>query len=316
MSTERRGIEIIVGLFLLIGLSFIAVMVVMFGRVGQGATGTYPITVEFPDAQGLIQNSDVKLSGALIGHVAEAPRLLGDSFRVAVKLNIREDVRIPRQASFIVGSSGLLGDRFVEVRLGTKYDANDTIEPGTSVLGTRVGGFEDLTAKGGEVMDQLMVELKRIGERTDQLTRQLNEGLLHERNLKNIEETLANLKTATESFKETANGLDAVVDKTAEAVDGARGTMKTADAAAADLRLAIADFRKTADAATRAINSTSAVVRQAAEGDGALGTLINDKQMAEDLKALAANLRRSGVLFYRNRPLATPAPATPNPRRR
>ncbi len=95
MSTERKNVEVFVGLFLLIGFSFIAVMVVTFGRVGQSFRSFYEITVQFPNASGLVKDSDVLLSGARIGHVAEPPRLVGKSYAVAVKLSIREDIKIP-----------------------------------------------------------------------------------------------------------------------------------------------------------------------------------------------------------------------------
>jgi phospholipid/cholesterol/gamma-HCH transport system substrate-binding protein len=73
MSTERKGTELFVGLFLIIGFSVIAVMVVMFGRFGESLTKFYEITVEFPNASGLIKGADVLLAGRRIGHVAEAP---------------------------------------------------------------------------------------------------------------------------------------------------------------------------------------------------------------------------------------------------
>ncbi len=312
MSTERKGVEILVGLFLLIGICFVGAMVVMFGRVGQGIQHFYPLTVEFPNANGIIAGSDVLLAGARIGHVADAPELVGNTFVVAVRLNISDGVKIPRQASFLVGSSGLLGDRFVEVRLAEKFDPADVFASGERIAGTRAGGLDELTSKGGAVMDQLTTELQQI----EVLTARLNTGLLHERNLKNIESTFENLKATTESFKNTARDLDAVVEKAGGAVDSVKGTVKTTDAAAADLRLAIADIRKTADAATKAVNATGAFVKKAGEGDGALGALINDKQMADDLRTLVANLRRSGVLFYKNRPVPLAPTPVPTIRRR
>lgn len=303
MSTERKGTEVFVGLFLLIGLSFIAVMVVMFGRAGMGARGTYQVTVDFPNASGIVKGSDVLLAGARIGTVSKPPDppvLKGDRFQVAVQLNIREDVQIPKASSFVVGSSGLLGDRYVDVMLPAKFDAADVIEPGARISGVQPGGgLSELTNKGGEVMDQVGAEIEKISE---MLTR-INEGVLNQENLKNLEATFANLKTSTENFKTATAQLDELLEKTGGAVDAAKGTMTTAGDAAGDLRLAIADLRKTADAATKTVDSTRQLVQKAANGDGTLGTLINDPRLAEDLKALIANMRRSGVLFYRNRPL-------------
>jgi phospholipid/cholesterol/gamma-HCH transport system substrate-binding protein len=223
---------------------------------------------------------------------------------VEAKLDIREEVRIPRTAVFTVGSSGLLGDRFVDVHLPAGFDSADTFKAGERIAGTRAGGLEELTSKGGAVMDQLAEELEHI----QIMTSRLSEGLLHERNLKNIEATFANLREATEKFKVTSQNLEQVVAKAGETIESANTTMKTADGAAADLRSTIADLHKTLDAATKTIDNAAVLVKKASDGGGPLGALIADQKMAEDLKSFVTNLRRSGVLFYRDRPLASPAP--------
>ena len=307
MSTERKNVELLVGLFLLIGFSFVAVMVVTFGRVGQSFHSFYDITVKFPNASGLVKDSDVLLSGARIGHVAEAPRLVGRSYAVAVKLNIRDDIKIPIKSSFVVGSSGLLGDRFVDVVPQQDFDPNEVAQPGAIIEGTRAAGMDDLTQKGGVVMDQLIAELEEIKK----LTASINDRLLSETNLKNLDETFSNLRTTTANFTESSKKLEGILVNAQEAVDSAKGTMKTADGAAGDLRKAITDFRKTAEAATATIDSARGLVdsgkvliKNATTGDGALGTLISDRETAENLRIFLANLRRSGVLFYKNRPVS------------
>ena len=60
---------------------------------------------------------------------------------------------------------------------------------------------------------------------------------------------------------------------------------------------------------------------EAVHGPGLLGTLISDKQLSDNLAALVANLRRSGVIFYKDRPVVVtvpePSPAPDgDPRRR
>ena len=311
MSTERKGVEIYVGLFLLIGLATIAAMAVMFGRVGQGFEKYYPITVEFPNAGGLVKDSDVLLAGARIGHVAEAPTLVGRSYTVAVKLNIRDDVKIPRKSTFLVGSSGLLGDRFVDVVPQGNFDPTDVVEPNARIEGTRASGLDDLTQKGGVVMDQLIDEIEEMKK----LTVRLNEGLLSDQNMKNLEETFANLKTTSANFHESSKKLDPVLVGAQSAVDSAKGTMKTVEGAASDLKTAIADYRKTAQAATDTITSAKSLLKKASEGDGALGTLISDRQTAENLRLFLANLKRSGPIFYRDRPVPAPTPKPQPPRR-
>jgi phospholipid/cholesterol/gamma-HCH transport system substrate-binding protein len=313
MSTERKGVEFFVGLFLLIGFGVIAAMVVIFGRVGQGMQDYYPIYVRFPNASGLVKGSDVLLSGARIGVVTKAPALTGERYEVEVELSIREAVKVPRTSAFQIRSNGMLGDSYVDVHPPAQYEPSDFAQPGEKIAGLRTGGLDDLTSKGSQMMDTLNSDvLKKVSATLDEIkttTANLNEKLLSEKNLKNVEETFANLKTTTEDFSKTARDLDLMVNRTQEVVDSAKGTMKTIDGAAGDLRLALGDFRKASDSARNLLN-------KATYGDGALGTLISDKQTAEDLKALIANMRRSGVLWYKNRPgEATPAP-TAGPKRR
>ncbi len=316
MSTERKGVEFFVGLFLVIGLGVIAAMVVIFGRFGQGMQDNYPLAVEFPNASGLVKGSDVLLSGARIGVVTKAPALTGNNFAVAVEMSVRESVKIPRKSTFQIRSNGMLGDSYVDVAPPAQYDPTDFWKPGERIVGTRTSGFDELTAKGGQMIDTLNRDvLKKVSAELDEIklaTNSLNERLLNETNLKNLEATIANLKETTSSFSSTARELNGVVKKADDAVDSAKGTMKTVDGAAGDLRLALGDFRKVADSAKTLLN-------KAGTGDGTLGTLISDRKTAEDLKTLIANLRRSGVLFYKDRPLAageaTPAPVRP-PRQR
>src|SRR5436190_13997753 len=108
MSTEGKGAEVYVGLFLLIGFSVIAVMVVTFGRVGQGLTKYYTFRVVFPNASGLVKGADVLLAGARVGHVKTSPDLyLKDgAYIVQVDLNIRSDVEMPKDSTIEVNQSG------------------------------------------------------------------------------------------------------------------------------------------------------------------------------------------------------------------
>src|SRR5881275_3186568 len=117
MNEQDRGLELKVGIFVAIGLAMLAALVVQFGRLGEGFKTYYSITVQFPDASGLLNGSDVLLAGAKIGAVSGGPKLVREGNGVAVPLKIYDYVKIPEGSKFTVGSSGLLGDRFVSVTL-------------------------------------------------------------------------------------------------------------------------------------------------------------------------------------------------------
>ncbi|EDY21977.1 Mammalian cell entry related domain protein [Chthoniobacter flavus Ellin428] len=312
MSTERKGVEFFVGLFLLVGLGVVAGLVVTFGRAGQGLENFYTIRVRFPNASGLVKNADVLLSGARIGLTKSAPTLVGENYEVEVELSIRETVRIPRKAQFQIRSNGMLGDSYIDVIVPPNFAPNDFAEPGELITGKRTGGLDELTTKGSQMIDTLNTDiLRKLSEELDEIkqaTASINQQLLSKQNLNNLQDTLANLKSATADFSKASKDLDLVVTKSQEAVDSAKLTLKTVDGAAGDLRLGIGDFRKVADSAHSLLNKANA-------GDGTLGMLLADKQTAENLRALIANLRRSGVLFYKDHPTTVAeVPATPTPR--
>ena len=282
MGTEKKGrTELLVGLFLFIGLAILGALVITFGRLGQGLVSPYELTVLFPNANGLTTGADVLLSGAKIGFVTAQPQLVGDSYRVAVRVKVQGDVRIPRKSKFMVGSSSLLGDKFVDVVPLNEIDASDFWQPGEIIEGARAGGFDELAVRGSAVMDELNVSLKQI----QTLTSNLNQNLLNDTALQNLQQTFENLKDTTAAFKKASQSIDGVVTKADRVLNAAEGTVKTLDSAGKEIQK---------------------LSKNAAEGKGALSVLVNDRDTGENLRALISNLRRSGVLFYKDRPLPPP----------
>jgi len=321
MSTERKHLEWIVGLFLFIGFAIIASMVVIFGRVGQGFEKRYTITVEFPNAGGLVKGSDVLLSGVRIGMSKRAPAFTGQNYQAEVELTIKESAKIPRQSIFEIKSNGMLGDSYIDVTPPAHFTPADFAVDGERISGKRAQGFDELTSKGSEMMDTLNGQvLRKVSEELDEIkvaTKSINAELLTAKNMKNLEDTLANLKNASNEFSEASQKLNIVVAKVSETVDSAKGTLKTVDGTVNDLRPAIADVRKMTASATKTVDSAHLLINKAMTGEGPLGTLISDRQTAENLRALIANLKRSGVLFYKDRPVPqTETPAADAPKKK
>jgi len=69
--------------------------------------------------------------------------------------------------------------------------------------------------------------------------------------------------------------------------------MGSSKKAADDVQVAIADARKTIQAATQ-------VMQEATHGKGLLAALLTNQDLAKDLHALVSNLRAHGILFYRD----------------
>jgi phospholipid/cholesterol/gamma-HCH transport system substrate-binding protein len=291
------ALEFKVGIFVAIGLAMIAGFVVEFGRLGEGFKTYYGITVRFKDASGLLKGSDVLFSGARIGRVADLPHLTRGGEGVAVPLRIYDYVKIPKGSKISVGSSGLLGDRFVNVTM-PPGPAKEFLPHGATVDGARETGIDDLTREGNLLIGDLRTAVQNIN---GTVTR-LNTEALSPETLKNLRTSIEHLNETTSSLSETSKKLDGVVAK-------ADDTMTSAKKDADDLQGTIGEARKTFSSATQ-------LMREATSGKGLLGTLINDSSLAADLRALVSNLRAHGVLFYRDSAAKAQPPPPPPPRNR
>jgi ABC-type transporter Mla subunit MlaD len=283
MATNQteKTLELKVGAFVFLGLAVLAALVIQFGRVGEGFKTYYGLTIRFPDASGLLKGSDVLLAGAKIGRVSDGPRLARSGQGVDVPLRIYDYIKIPAGSKFAVGSSGLLGDRFVAVTM-PPGEPTAFIAKNSAIDGTRETGLDDLTREGGLVMGDLRVAVQNVNAT---ITR-LNDQALSPENMQNLKASVEHLNTATAALAESSKKIDGVLEK-------ADATMGSAKKAADDVQVAIADARKTIQAATQ-------VMQEATHGKGLLAALLTNQELARDLHALVSNLRAHGVLFYRD----------------
>ncbi len=279
MNEQERGLELKVGIFVFAGLAVLAALVVQFGRVGEGFKTYYDLKIRFSDASGLLKGSDVLMGGAKIGRVSGGPRLVGQGVEVA--LRIYDYVKIPVASKFTVGSSGLLGDRFVSVTppagQAAAYIAKNAV-----VEGVRETGLDDLTREGSFLVKDLRGTVQNVST----TVLRLNNQAFSDANMQNLKSSIEHLNQITGSLAESSKKIDGVIAK-------ADVTLSSTKKAADDLQLAVADARKTIQAAGQ-------VMRAAMTGNGLLATLLTNEEVGNNFRALISNLRSHGILFYRD----------------
>jgi phospholipid/cholesterol/gamma-HCH transport system substrate-binding protein len=281
MNRHERGLELKVGAFVFVGLAMIGALVVQFGRLGEGFKQYYALTVKFSDASGLLKGSDVLLAGAKIGKVAGGPRMTKEGNGVDVPLKIYDYIKIPENSKITVGSSGLLGDRFVAVTL-PPGERKKFIAPNSYISGARETGLDDLTREGGA----LVTDLRGTVQKLDGVIDRLGTDALSPGNMENLKGSLQHLSDATNNLAQSSQKLDGVIG-------GADAAMSSIKKDADSLQLVLNDARKT-------VQSASDVFHQATHGDGLMASLLTNKELAADLRALITNLKAHGVLFYRD----------------
>jgi phospholipid/cholesterol/gamma-HCH transport system substrate-binding protein len=248
---QNTNIETKVGIFLLLGIALICTLIIIFGEVPDLFKPTYTVTVKFSDASGLLKGSDVYLAGAVIGKVTTDPLYIPDTQSVEVHLKIDKSVGIREGSTYEIGSSGLLGDRFVVV-IPVAYpkgtpdsERSPYVQDGAVIDGTTDIGLNDIMKSSKPLIDKA----NDIADQLDEMIRKLNLDVLS--------------GTSTDDLKET-----------------------------------IAKLRNMVDNGDSMISNANDLLSQAKTGKGALGRLINDKQVGDNLAAFIANLKAHGPIFY------------------
>ena len=193
---QNANLETKVGIFLLLGIGLICTLIILFGELPDMFKPTYAVTVKFPDASGLLKGSEVYLAGAVIGKVTTDPKYIPDSQEVEVNLKINKDVGIRKDASYVIGSSGLLGDRFVIVKPKV-YDKGTPEEQKAPYVkdGEVIEGVNatDLTA----IMDAskpLIDRANDIAAQLDDMITRLNKDVLSGTSTEDLKQTIAKLR--------------------------------------------------------------------------------------------------------------------------
>ncbi len=303
MTNADKITQVRVGFFMLLGIALICGMVVYFGRFGDGLKEFYQVRVEYPNASGLFVGADVLLAGAKIGSVEEGPYVLKSMVGVYVVLKLYEDVRIPKGSKFTIGSSGLLGDSYVSITMPSDLDVESfrPIPPDAVVQGQRETGLSDLAAGGSDLLETVEAAVKNINT----VVTRINEEVLNPTSVGAIEETLKNLETTSAEFADASKGFEKVLGDASATMEEVSASVDrvtvTVEETVQQSQETVEAAKDSAEAFTRTMDELRGVIADARDGKGPLGTLLTDKTVADNLRALVYNIRRYGILFYKDR---------------
>ncbi len=138
-----KKIEMLVGIFVLIGVGCIAWLAIELGGVGGVGTKGYALTAIFDDAGGVRKGSDVLLAGVPVGQVESV--VLKDNEEAKMTLMIHTGVQITSDATVSIRTKGLIGEKYVRINQGAE---EDFLQPGDEFEDTESPlNLEDMIAK-------------------------------------------------------------------------------------------------------------------------------------------------------------------------
>ena len=140
-----KKIEIIVGLFVLTGLIGIFFLAFRIGKSEFIGQKTYELTAVFNNLSGVSENARVEIAGVRVGSVEKIE--LNEDFQAMVTLKLPEHLKLDDDTIAAVKTSGLIGDRFIELLPG---GSGIQLEPGDLIFDTQSAiDLESLISKFG-----------------------------------------------------------------------------------------------------------------------------------------------------------------------
>ncbi|MGJ8675995.1 MAG: MlaD family protein [Akkermansiaceae bacterium] len=315
MPVQEKRRETTAGLFVLIGFLLLGGLIVQFGRLGGSFTDKYPLFVEFPETAGIINNSEVRLRGAKVGRVASKPELIidGNTSYVKMKLLIRDDVKIPQDSLFQIGSSGLLGDKYIDIT-PPKTASSEFHTAGATITGDSSGNFdaiksdaENIARDTSKLIKDAQITMTKVNDALDSIKSSsdslnltintVNQQFLSEKNKGSFSLMLKNFEVSSLKIKEASEQLQPTITEARETITDFRITLasieKSANAALEPIPNAVKSIDRAASKAEQTISSFQSE-------DSVAGALTSDEETGTNAKEFIKNLKRYGILGYRD----------------
>ncbi len=317
-------LEIAVGALVLAGLAGTVALVLTADKVR--VRRTYALTAWLPDAGGLRYESPVTLAGIQVGRVEDIraasvdegtpeSRLKG---KVKATLKIDAGVVVPAEVQARLVSSGVFGDSFLALTPAEKDDGKLMPTDGTGAFSVQPGFFDEAATQVRHILDgvddlldaenraaakRLVANAADLAESAAAISKRVSQDQERlERIMANLDASSAALRRVSESAAERSDALLARTDRLLALMeDRVPGTLSRADAvldataATAQQVEVLLREQSTAIAATlRSLSDAAArgsrVLAALDGGEGVLGQLLTNRDLAKDLHTVAVDV--------------------------
>ena len=299
---DKSRLSLIVGAFVLAALAALALVVTSLSSQERPFASRYGLVSYFDNVQGLIANAPVWLAGTQVGRVESVTLAVRESGEPAVEVRLRIDTdvapRIRADSTASIGTIGLLGDRYVEVSLGSPEqemlrngDALRAVDPvnisavidsGASAL----ANISSLTESLNKVVADFESDsggkgLARSAAAVGDMIQEVQEGsgLLHSLIYDDYE------GGGVESIENSLATLEGILHEIAQG-EGLLHSLIYEE---------ITDQEVVAEALDLG-SRLNKILAKMDRGEGTIGLLLNDPTLYEDLKRLVGGAQRSAVI--------------------
>jgi phospholipid/cholesterol/gamma-HCH transport system substrate-binding protein len=302
LPVHDRRTSLIVGIFALAALGALAIAILSLSSQ-EGVFGArYRLVGYYENVQGLITNAPVWLAGTRVGRVESVNLGTRPDGEPAVKvvLVVDEDVqdRIRADSSASIGTIGLLGDRYVEISLGSPNEA--VLEDGAEIRAANPANIARAIDTGTQALDNIAT-----------LAKNLNTVVVGFQGDKGSKGLVSSVESASDILAEIQHGHGLLHSLIYDEHEGSgmaslnqslatfQGILDEVATGNGLLHSLVYEPLTEQDVVLEALDAgarLNSILAKIDTGEGTLGLLLNDPSLYEDLKQLVGGAERSTLV--------------------
>lgn len=297
MRASNRTRQVIVGIFVIIGIAILVITILTLGSQRKTFDRSVTITSFFDNVNGLQKGNNIWFSGVKVGIIKKV-YITGKGV-VEVDMAISTDAVqfIRKDAKARLSTDGLIGNKIIEIYGGSQKAGQ--VEEGDILSADDLLSTDEMMATLAKNNDNLLsitTDFKTIAGGLAEGRGSLGK-LLHEETLvnqlngimaslqkvsNNLQMVTANTQAYTAKLNTPGTLANDLVTDTV-VFSSLRNTVRELEALATNSKTAIASFQQAGDSINASLNNSNTP----------LGVLLKDEKAANDLKVTMENLRTS-----------------------
>ncbi len=262
-------------------MAAMASVVVMSLKITQNQSG-FGSHVQYQtiiaDASGIFEKTPIKVAGINAGKIRKI-ELEGN--KALITFEILEKIKVTPSAKLKIKSVGLLGDKFIDMDLGSQQ-------------GERLPVNSLLITEGGEGLDSLAKDAGEVLKEVKEIAATVKESLRDKEGKNLIKEIVSNINEMTASLKRITTGNEDKINRIVDDIEAVSSQLAhetdrfQKDSLMADL----SKIGPILDKVDAAVSDLKVIVADVKDGKGTVGKLLRDDAVVDQVSQTLSSVNR------------------------
>jgi phospholipid/cholesterol/gamma-HCH transport system substrate-binding protein len=265
---KEKHPELKVGILIFAGVAVLFIFTFMIGKFNFFKKG-YDVKVMFNFVEGVEVGSPVRLSGVKAGSVTAIKIEPKDNF-VHLTIWFQEGIKVKDDSKFYINTLGFMGEKYIEIDPGI---SSTYLKDGSVVTGEQSRRLEELIRQGTDIASEAGKIITSVRGATDKLS------------LNQLEAAIGDFRNIMKELNTSGTKILGNLNRTTSDLGEITSSKKE------DVKAAIASLKGTIVKLDKSVTAMNVILDRIQNGEGTVGMLVSDKQVAADFKEIVTNLK-------------------------